>query len=79
MQAPPQVQLDIDLRKLHWYIHCMKTAKILRELNELKASNQTLQPRAILDRLIDLAQVVAELEDNVPGRNATDELLDDPN
>lgn len=55
----------------------MKTPKgILAELNELRTSKETLQPRAVLDRLIDLTTVVDAIYENM-SRPATDKEVGD--
>jgi hypothetical protein len=56
----------------------MKTQEILQRAKKLRESNQTLQPRSVLDLLIELAQVVEKLEGNAPSRDAISELLDEP-
>jgi hypothetical protein len=56
----------------------MKTAKeIIREIKDLQAFPQTLQPKAVLEQLLNLAEAVAELERNAPGYDATNEMFDD--
>jgi hypothetical protein len=56
----------------------MKSQEILQRAKKLRESNQTLQPRSVLDLLMELAQVVEKLEGNAPNRDATSELLDEP-
>ena len=44
------------------------TQEIIEEIKDLQASSQTLQPQAVLEQLLNLAEVLAELERNLPGR-----------
>jgi division protein CdvB (Snf7/Vps24/ESCRT-III family) len=55
----------------------MKTKEIIEEIRRLQASSETLQPREVLEQVLNLAETVAELERNAPGYDATDEILDD--
>ena len=55
----------------------MKTKEIIEEIQRLQASSETLQPRAVLQPLLSLAEAVAVLERNAPGYDATDEIFDD--
>lgn len=55
----------------------MKTKEIIGEIRRLQASSETLQPREVLQQLLNLAESVAELERNAPGYDATDEIFDD--
>ena len=51
--------------------------EINEEIKDLQASSQTLQPQAVLEQLLNLAEVLAELERNLPGRVSTDEIFDE--
>jgi hypothetical protein len=55
----------------------MKAKEIVEEIKRLQASTQTLQPRAVLEQLLNLAEAVAELERNAPGYDASDDVFDD--
>jgi len=53
------------------------TQEIIKEIKDLEASSQTLQPQAVLEQLRNLAEVLAELERNLPGRVSTEEIFDE--
>jgi hypothetical protein len=61
----------------------MKTVReIILEIKVLQASSQTLEPKVVLEQLLNLAEAVAELERDAPGDDAgdgdaTDEMFDD--
>jgi hypothetical protein len=55
----------------------MKTKEIIEEIQRLQVSSETLQPREVLQQLLNLAEAVAELERNASGYDATDEIFDD--
>ena len=57
----------------------MKTAReIILEIKVLQTSSETLEPKVVLEQLLNLAEAVAELERDAPGDDATDdEMFDD--
>ncbi len=58
-------------------IGTMNIKEIIEEIKQLLTSAQTLQPRDVLQQVLNLAEAVAELERNAPGYDATDEIFAD--
>jgi hypothetical protein len=56
----------------------MNIQEIIDEIKRLQVSSQTLQPRDVLEQLLNLAEAVRELEKNLSGYNATDDVLNNP-
>ncbi len=55
----------------------MKTTKeILQKIKTLQGSSQTLQPKAVLELLGDLALVVASIEKSIPHKASSEEIED---
>ena len=58
----------------------MKTANaLLSELRALQSGDLILEPTLLLEKLTSLTEIVAQLERNTPGYDASDEIFSDSN